>query len=64
MRSSDFHFLIDIARTHIQRTAENARESKHVVDLVREIAATCAYNFRTGLQSEIGHNLRHRVRHW
>jgi hypothetical protein len=33
------HLLVDVARAHVERAAEDAREGQNVVDLVRVVAA-------------------------
>ena len=35
--TSQLHRIVDLGRTHVQRTAEDERETQHVVDLVGEI---------------------------
>ena len=44
-RRCQFHFVIDFFCSHIKCTTEDSRESKYVVDLVREITSSCGNNF-------------------
>ena len=37
--AGQLHFVIDLCRTHIEGTAEDERETQHIVDLVWKIAA-------------------------
>ena len=61
-RRRDLHLFVNVARAHVERAAENAREREHVVDLVRIVAASggddpCAARLR-----RVGEYLRRRVR--
>ena len=60
---SNLHLLVDILRTHIQRTAEDAGECQEVVDLIREIRAARADHARTCLLGKIRQDLGCRVCH-
>ena len=59
----DLHLIVDVACTHVERTAEDAGESEHVVDLVGEIAAAGADDLRTCGCRLVGHDLGHGVCH-
>ena len=39
-RRGDLHLFVDVLRAHVKRAAEHGGERQHVVDLVREVAAT------------------------
>ena len=39
MRRRQLHFLVDLARVHVERAPEDEREAEHVVDHIRVIAA-------------------------
>ncbi len=61
--SGDLHLLIDVAGAAVERTAEDAREREHVVDLVREVASAGADNSSAGFLGEVGHDLGCGIRH-
>ncbi len=48
MGGSQFHFFGNLQGAPFQSPFENAGESNHIVDLVGEIAAACAYDFCAG----------------
>ena len=76
-RGGDLHLLIDGARAHIERAAEDVRKAQHVIDLVRivrtaggddGVLAHFVHFFRRDLRIGIGHGeddrlLRHRLDH-
>ena len=62
-RRGYLHFLVDVARAHIESAAENAREGQHVVDLVIVVAAPRADDRRASLERELRHDFGRRVRH-
>ena len=61
MGGSRFHGFVDVARAHVERAAENARECKHVIDLIGIIAAARADNIRTATLGVLRADFRHGV---
>ena len=64
MGGSNFHFLIDVPRTYVQRTAEEAREGEDIVDLVRMIGSAGSDDGCTGFFCLIRFDFRDRIGHW
>ena len=63
-RTSDFHFFVDRTGTYIERAAEDVREAKYVIDLVR-IVRTAGRNNRVAAHftNFFRADFRIRVRH-
>ena len=51
------------ARAHVERSAEDAGECEHVVDLVGEVAAAGAHDFDASCKRFVGHDLGNGVCH-
>ena len=62
VRGGDLHFLVDIARAHVERAAKDAREGQNVVDLVRVIAPAGRDDLRAARLRVLRKDLRRRVR--
>ena len=61
-RRRDLHLLVDVARAHVERAAEDAGEREHVVDLIRIIAASGGDDPCAARLCRVGEDLRRRVR--
>ena len=59
----DLHLFADVVCPGVKRTAEDAREDEHIVDLVREVAAAGGHDARAALLRFFRHDLRDRVGH-
>ena len=59
----DLHLVVDVACAHIERPAEDARESENVVDLIGEVASPGADDRCTRLLRELRHDLRNGICH-
>src|SRR5229473_7964718 len=57
----DAHLVADHLCSNIQRTPEDSRKSKRIVDLVGKIRPSCRNNFRTGLFSLPRPNFRNSI---
>src|SRR6476646_3760914 len=61
MRRGQFHSLVDVGCPAIECTAKDARETEHVVDLIRIVRSSCSHNCDM-LTRFLGHDLRCGVR--
>ena len=57
----NFHLIIDVGCAHVESSAEDTREAKHVVNLVREIASSGRYDCCSCRFRLIREDLRRRV---
>ena len=57
------HGFIDVSGSHIQRAAENPRESQHVVYLVGEVGAPGTHDPHSPCQRFVGQDFRRRIGH-
>ena len=62
MRGSNLHLIIDLSGPAVERTAEHALGSKHIVDLVRIVAAAARDDLTRALIFS-GIDLRLGIRH-
>ena len=62
-RGGYLHFVVDVACAHVERSAEDTGECKHVVYLVGEVAPARAHYLDARFKSFVGHDFGNGVRH-